>query len=114
MKTRNRTLEGCEFTARKQKSDETLRQFWNVLTGLASKCEFREQTGSLMMDAFLESMNNLTVRLCTEPKETPEQALRLAIASRQQNYGSTSRELKTEPVMALDEQRRETHALDAE
>ena len=75
IKPRNRTLERYKFFSRKQQQNETLRQFWNVLTGLAAKCEFGEQTVSLIKDVFLQNMNNKTVqhRLCTEPKEEPEE-----------------------------------------
>ena len=82
MKPRNRTLDRYKFFARKQKQGETLRPFWNVLTGLAAKCEFGDQTYSLIMDAFIQNMNNKTVqqRLCTEPKDTPDEVLRFALA----------------------------------
>ena len=81
-KPRNRTLDRYKFFARKQQQNETLRQFWNVLTGLAARCEFGEQTNSLIKDAFIQNMNNKTVqqRLCTVPKEEPEEALKLAVA----------------------------------
>ena len=37
---RNRTLDRHAFFSRKQKENESLHQFWNVLNGLASKCDF--------------------------------------------------------------------------
>ena len=82
IKPRNRTLDRYNIFARKQQQNETLRQFWKVLTGLAARREFGEQTKSLIKDAFIQNMNNKTVqqRLCTEPKEEPEEALKFAIA----------------------------------
>ena len=65
-KPKNRTLESFKFFSRKQKEKETLRQFWHMLTGLAAKCEFGDQTESLVMDTFIQNMNNEIVqeRLC--------------------------------------------------
>ena len=57
-KPRNRTLERFKFVSRKQKEKETLRQFWHTLTGLAAKCEFADQTKSLVMDTFIQNKNN--------------------------------------------------------
>ena len=42
-----------DFLQKKQQQNETLRQFWNALTGLAARCEFEQQTESLIMDAFI-------------------------------------------------------------
>ena len=107
-KPRNRTLERYKFFARKQQSHESLRQFWNILTGLAARCEFGEQTEGLIMDAFIQNMRHKTVqeRLCTEPKENPKEALQFAIAyeegiSQQKNFAGGA-EIKTEPVMAVE------------
>ena len=61
-KPKNRTLDRYKFFARRQQQNETLRQFWNVPTGLAARCEFGEQTNSLIEDAFKQSMNNKTVQ----------------------------------------------------
>ena len=64
------------------------------------------------MDVFILNMNNTTVqeRLCTEPKEHPEEALRFAVAfeegvKRQKSYGKPSAEVavKTEPVYNVDQ-----------
>ena len=81
-KQRNRTLERYKFFSRKQQNNETLRQFWNALTGLAARCDFDNQTQSLIMDAFIQNMHNETVQeqLCIEPKENPQEAPRLAVA----------------------------------
>ena len=81
-KQRNRTLERYKFFSRKQQNNETLRQFWNALTGLAARCDFDNQTESLIMDAFIQSVHNKTVqeRLCIEPEENPQEALRFAVA----------------------------------
>ena len=69
--------------------------FWNVLTGLASNCEFGNQTEQLVLDMFILNMNNTTVQegLCTDPKDNPEDALQFAVAfeegiKRQQSYSS--------------------------
>ena len=98
---RNRTLDRYKFLTRKQKQGETLRQFWNVLTGLAAKCEFGDQTSSLIMDAFIQNINNKTVhqRMCTEPKDTPDEALRFAVAfeggiSQQRSFGGEVEKIK--------------------
>ena len=81
-KKRNRCLDRVKFFQRKQKSNETLSQFWNVLNGLASKGEFGDQTQSLVMDVFIANMANETVqrKLTTEPKENPDDVLRFAEA----------------------------------
>ena len=51
------------------------RQFRIVLTGIATKGDFREQTGILIMDAFIQNKNNKAVRerLYTEQKEGPQE-----------------------------------------
>ena len=79
---RNRTLERYNFFARKQKQNETLRQFWHTLTGMAAKCAFGEQTEGLIMDTFIQNVNNKMVqqKLCTEPKEEQQEAFRFAVA----------------------------------
>ena len=111
---RNRTLDRFQFFSRKQKQDETLKQFWNILTGLASRCALGDQTNSLVLDVFILNMNNTTVqeKLCTEPKDTPEEALRFAVAfeegiQRQRSYGTglveKTPKIKSEPVMTIKE-----------
>ena len=95
---RNRTLDLFKFFSRKHQPNESLRHFWNALTGLAARCEFDQQTEGLIMDAFIQNMHNRTVqeRLCTDPKNQPQEALPFAITfgegiAQQQNYtgGST-------------------------
>ena len=75
IKKRNSTLERYKFFSRKQRTNKTLRQFWNALTGLAARCDFGNLTESLIMDAFIQNMQNRTVqeRLCTEPNENPQE-----------------------------------------
>ena len=82
VKPRNRTLEKYKFCARKPNQNETHRQFWHTLTGRAAKCAFGEQTEGLIMDTFIQNMNNKMVQkqLCTESKEEPQQAFRFAVA----------------------------------
>ena len=65
VKPRKRTY---KFFARKRAPKETLRQFWHTITGMAAKCAFGEQTESLIMDTFIQNMNNKMVqlKLCTE------------------------------------------------
>ena len=112
VKPRNRTLERHIFFARKQKPNETLRQFWHTLTGMAAKCAFGEQTEGLIMDTFIQNMNNKMVqqKLCTEPKEEPQEAFRFAVAyeegiSQQKTFESGAKEIKTEPVYAVTERK---------
>ena len=107
---RNRTLDRHAFFSRKQKENESLQQFWNVLNGLASKCDFGNQSESLVYDIFILNMINKQVqeKLCTEPKDTPREALQFAVVfeeglKRQKTIGqpSTSIKLKEEPVYAI-------------
>ena len=107
---RNRTLDRHTFLSRKQKPAETLNQFWNALNGLAARCNFGDQTESLVHDIFVLNMANKQVqeKLCTEPKETPAEALQFAIAfedglKRQKSYGYINQEpkVKEEPICAI-------------
>ena len=107
---RNRIFDRHSFLSRKQKPNETLNQFWNNLNGLAARCDFGNQTEGLVHDIFILNMNNKQVqeKLCTEPKETPAEALQLAIAfedglKRQRSYGNINQEpkAKDEPVCAI-------------
>ena len=115
-KQRNRTLERYKFFSRKQQNNETLRQFWNALTGLAARCDFEQQTESLIMDEFIQNMHNKTVqeRLCTEPKEKPQEILRFAVAfeegiSQQKSFNRVN-EITREPVYAIDnKEKKSTH-----
>ena len=61
-KQRNRTLKRFKFFYRKQQNIETLRQFWKALTELADRCDFENQTESLIMDAVIQNMHNKTMQ----------------------------------------------------
>ena len=61
-KPRKRTLERYTFFARKQQPNETLRQFWNALTGLTARCKLEQQTESLIMDTFIQNTHYKTVQ----------------------------------------------------
>ena len=107
---RNRTLDRRIFLSRKQKPTETLRQFWNVLNGLAACCDFGNQTEGLVHDIFVLNMKNKQVqeKSCTEPKEYPADALQFAIAfedglKRQKSYGYINQrpKIKEEPICAV-------------
>ena len=108
---RNRTLDRHTFLSRKQKPSEPLHQLWNVLNGLAAKCDFGNQTTEgLVYDIIILNMSNQQVqeKLCTEPKENPLDALQFAIAfedglKRQKTYGYISQEakVKEEPVCVI-------------
>ena len=83
-----------------------MHQFWNVLNGLAAKCDFGNQTDGI----FVLNMANKQVleKLCTEPKENPAEALQFAIAfedglKRQRTYGYINQEqkIKEEPVCSV-------------
>ena len=107
---RNRTLDRHIFLSRKQKPTETLHQFWNVLNGLAARCDFGNQTVGLVHEIFVLNKNNKHVqeKLCSEPKENPAEALQFAIAfedslKRQKSYGYISQEpkIKEEPICVV-------------
>ena len=53
-KLRNRTLKRFKCFARKHQKGDSLRQFWNVLTGIPWRCQFEDQTDSLIMDVFTQ------------------------------------------------------------
>ena len=109
LKPWNTTLDRYNFFSRTKQRHKSLRQFWIVLTGLAAKCDFGHQTESLTMAAFFQSINNRTVqkRLCTEPKDWPEKAVRFANA-----FGvaisqlKSSGEVKEIPVLAIERKTR--------
>ena len=109
-KPRNRTLEKYKFFSRKQTQKETLRQFWHTLTGMAAKFDFGDQTDSLIMDTFIQNMNNKTFKqkLCTEPKENPEDTFRFAIAYEERvnqhkafEAANGAKEIKQEAIMKI-------------
>ena len=85
-----------------------------MLTGLAAKCGFGDQTESLVMDTFIQNMNNKTVqeRLCTEAKNDPQEAFRFAVAyeegvNQHKTYEGRNayQEIKQEPVFARNERK---------
>ena len=76
------------------------------------KCAFGEQTESLIMDTFIQNVNNKMVqqKLCTEHQENPQDAFRYAVAyeegiSQHQTVASGRREIKNEPVYAVTERK---------
>ena len=104
-KSTNEALDRFEFLSRKQKENETLRQFWNELNGLAAKCNSGTITESLVKDVFIVNMNNKDVqqKLCTEPKSTIADTIHFAIsyeegALRQQSFEKMDKpNIKPEP-----------------
>ena len=113
-KARNRTLERFKVFSRKQKQKETLRQFLHKLAGLTAKCEFGQQTQSLVMDTFIQNMNNKIVQdqLCTEPKADSEEAFRFALAYKEgvnqhKTYEGRNayKKIKQEPVFVANERK---------
>ena len=49
------------FRKKNKKENEILRHFWHALTGMVAKCEFKDQTVSLKMDAFIQNKNSKSV-----------------------------------------------------
>ena len=45
-----------KFLNRKQKEDESLKQFWHALNRLAAKCDFGIQDTGLVYDMFVSKM----------------------------------------------------------
>ena len=88
---KNETLDRFKFLSRKQKENETLRQFWNELNGLAAKCNFGNITESLVKDVFIVNMNNKDVqqKLCTEPKSTIADTIQFAISYEEEHYDNS-------------------------
>ena len=82
MQTEKKNSGKIQVPLKKQKENETLKQFWHTLTGLAAKCEFGEQTESIVMNTLIQDLNNKTVqeRLCMEPKADPQEVFRFAVA----------------------------------
>ena len=97
------------FLSRKQRPTESLHQFSNSLNGKAAKCNFGKQTEGLVYDICVLNMSNKLVQknLCTEPKQTPAEALQFAVAfeyerKRHKSYGYNGQEPKIkEPVCAV-------------
>ena len=107
---RNRTMDRHTFLSRKQKPNESLHQFWNALNELAARCNFGNQTEGLVHDIFVLNVSNklFQEKLCTEPKDTPAEALQFAIAfedglKRPKTYGYIGQEpkIKNGPVCAV-------------
>ena len=64
------------------------------------------------MDTFIQNMNNKKIqqKLCTEPKNDPEEAFRFAVAyeegiSQHQTFENGKPEIKSEPIYAVTEKR---------
>ena len=81
---------------------------------MAARCDFSDQTESLIMNTFMQNMNNKTIqqKLCTELKNDPQEAFQFAIAyeeginqHRAFEGGSAIKEVKNEPVCAVNERR---------
>ena len=81
---------------------------------MAAKCDFGVQTDSLITDTFIQNMNQKSVqqKLCTEPKNDPNEAFRFAIAyeeginqHRANEGGSAIEEVENKPVCAVNERR---------
>ena len=100
-KSRNRTLDRHTFLSRNQIPSEKQHQFRNVLNVLAAKCDFEDQTESLVYDIFILNMLNMRARenFCTGPRDTPSDALQFATAfkdglRRQRIYGYIGQETR--------------------
>ena len=91
-KPKNETLDRFKFLSRKQKENQTLRQFWNELNGLAAKCNFGTVTESLVKDVSIVNMNNKKVqqKLYTEPKNTITETIQFAISYEEGAMGQQS------------------------
>ena len=79
---------------------------------MAAKCAIGEQSESLIMDTFVQNMNNKMVqqKLCTEPKDNPQKAFSFAVdyeegISQHQTFESGRREIKNESVYAVTERK---------
>ena len=94
--------------------NNNLMQFWHSLNGLASRCELREITQTLVHDVFILNMNNKKVqeKLSVEPNDNPQDAIQYAISyeegiKRQKSMGvgvaeSSKVAVKSERVYAMD------------
>ena len=107
---RNRTLNRHIIVSRKQKPNETLHQFWNVLNGLAARGDMGNQTEGFIHNLFVLNLlhKQVKVKLCTGPKETPTQSSQCAIAfedglKRPKSYGYINQEprMKEEPACSM-------------
>ena len=73
---------------------------------MAAKYAFGEQNESLIMDTIIQNMNNKMIqqKLCTEPKEEPQEAFRFAVAyeegiSQHKTFETGAREIKANHSM---------------
>ena len=112
---RNRTLGRHTFLSRKQKPTESLHQFRNILNGLSAKCDFGNQTEGLVYNIFVLNMANKQVqeKLCTEPKDNPNEALQFEIAfedglRRQKTYGYIAQDHENKRKADMYSQRKQT------
>ena len=72
---RHKTSDRQAFLSRMQLPCKSLHQFWNVVNGLAAKCDFGNQTQRSGYDIFILNMSNKQVqeKVCTDPKDDPAQ-----------------------------------------
>ena len=77
---------------------------------MAAKCEIGDQTHRLIMDTFIQNMNNKMVqqKFCTEPKENPEEVFCFAVAYEEgviqhKAFEATTgiKEIKQEPILNI-------------
>ena len=119
-KSKNRTLGTYEFFSRRQSSKESLRQFWFTLTGMAARCDFGDQTESLITDTFIQNMNNKTVqqKWCTELTNNPQEAFQFAIAyeegiNQHRAFEEEVQSMKSKTNQSVQSTKEEIHATDA-
>ena len=88
----------------KQKENETLRQFWNELNGLAARCNFGNVTESLVKEVFIINMNKKEVqqKLCTEPKDTFAEKIQFVISYEEGVMRQPSFDKSDEPNIAAE------------
>ena len=100
---RNRTLDRFRFLSREQMPAETLEQFWHFLNGMTTECDFGGQTESLVHDIFILYLRNLAAqeKLCTEPRNSPKEALDFAIAFQEGSLREHKVERKAEPMYTV-------------
>ena len=106
---RKKLIDRHKFVSKKQKEDESLEQFWPALNGLAANCDHSTQTTGLVYDIFVSNMKNTVVqeRLFTEPKDNPEEVLKVSVAAelgaQQKNTICIKpKNIKEEPVLAVE------------
>ena len=91
-KPKNETFDRFKLLSRKQKENETIRQFWNELNGLAAKCNFGTVRENLVKDGFIVNKNTKEVqqKLCAEPKDTIAETIQFAISYEEGEAGMSS------------------------